>query len=181
MVVSSQTIDKHDHNKTLESLLQPLPSRNIGDPGERLMILGSENDDTEFISMVEDLGATFVIDDHCTGTRYFQEEVDPTGDPLSAIAERYVKRVPCPSKDWPQRKRLDHIVQIAEDYNVQGAILIQQKFCDPHELDIPIIKETLEKKGISTLFLELDVTVPIGQFKTRVEAFLEIIREEDLF
>ncbi|MFW9905242.1 MAG: benzoyl-CoA reductase, bzd-type, subunit N [Candidatus Thorarchaeota archaeon] len=181
MVVSSQTTDKRDHNKALESLLKNLPSRNIGDSGERLMILGSEDDDTEFISMVEDLGATFVTDDHCTGTRYFQDEVDPTDDLLTAIAERYVKRVPCPSKDWPQRTRLNHIVQMAEDYDVQGAILIQQKFCDPHELDIPIIKETLEKKGISTLFLELDVTVPIGQFKTRVEAFLEIIREEDLF
>jgi benzoyl-CoA reductase subunit C len=181
MVVSSQSTDKHDHNKALESLLKPLPSRNIGDPGERLMILGSEDDDTEFISMVENLGATFVIDDHCTGTRYFQEEVNSRGDPLSAIAERYIKRVPCPSKDWPQLIRLDHIVQMAKEYNAQGAILIQQKFCDPHELDIPIIKETLEKNGLSTLFLELDVTVPIGQFKTRVEAFLEIIREEDLF
>jgi len=28
---------------------------------------------------------------------------------------------------------------------------------------------------------QLDVTVPIGQFKTRVEAFLEILREEDMF
>ena len=181
MVVSSQTTDKHDHNEALESLLKQLPSRNIRDPGERLMILGSEDDDTEFISMVENLGAIFVIDDHCTGTRYFQEEVNPTGDPLSAIAERYVKRVPCPSKDWPELTRLDHIVRMVKDYDVQGAILIQQKFCDPHELDIPIIKETLEKNGLTTLFLELDVTVPIGQFKTRVEAFLEIIREEDLF
>ena len=181
MVVSSQMTDKHEHNQALESLLQKLPSRNTGDPGERLMILGSEDDDTEFISMVEDLGATFVTDDHCTGTRYFQEEVDPTGDPLTAIAKRYVKRVPCPSKDWPERTRLDFITRLAKEYDVQGAILIQQKFCDPHELDIPIIKETLEKNGLSTLFLELDVTVPIGQFKTRVEAFLEIIREEDLF
>ncbi len=181
MVVSSQTTDKHDHNEALESLLKQLPSRNVRDPGERLMIVGSEDDDTEFLSMVEDLGATFVIDDHCTGTRYFQEEVNPTGDPLTAIAERYVKRVPCPSKDWPELTRLDHIVRMVKDYDVQGAILIQQKFCDPHELDIPIIKETLEKNGLATLFLELDVTVPIGQFKTRVEAFLEIIREEDLF
>ena len=181
MVVSSQMVDKHEHNQVLESLLQKLPSRNLGDSGERLMILGSEDDDTEFIAMVESLGATFVTDDHCTGTRYFQDEVHLTSDPLTAIAERYIKRVPCPSKDWPERTRLDHIVRMAKDYDVQGAILIQQKFCDPHELDIPIIKETLEKNGLTTLFLELDVTVPIGQFKTRVEAFLEILREEDLF
>ena len=181
MVVSSQTTNKEEHNEALESLLQKLPSRKMGDSGERLMIVGSEDDDTEFIAMVEDLGATFVTDDHCTGSRYFQEEVNLTSNPLTAIAERYVKRVPCPSKDWPERTRLDHIVRMAKDYDVQGAILIQQKFCDPHELDIPIIKETLEKNGLTTLFLELDVTVPIGQFKTRVEAFLEIIREDDLF
>ena len=93
-----------------------------------------------------------------------------------------MKRVPCPSKDWPQRLGLDNIVKLAKEYDIQGAILIQQKFCDPFELTLPAIKEALENDvGIPTIFLEFDVTVPIGQFKTRVEAFLEIIREEDLF
>lgn len=182
MVVSSQMIDKKEHNTELENLIQKLPSRNLDNPGERLMILGSENDDTEFVAMVEDLGAKFVIDDHCTGTRYFNTEVNTNGDDLTAIAERYVKRIPCPSKDWPQRTRLEHILQLAKDYDVQGAIIMQMKFCDPHELDTVAIKEALENDlNVQTLFLEFDVTVPIGQFKTRVEAFLEIIREEDLF
>jgi len=182
MVVSSQMTDKREHNKALEELLEKLPSRSLDEPGERLMILGSEDDDTEFIAMVEDLGSRIVIDEHCTGTRYFYEEVNTNGDALASIAERYVKRVPCPSKDWPERTRLDHIVKLAKEYDVQGAIVMQMKFCDPHELDTPAIKEALENDvGIPTIFLEFDVTVPIGQFKTRVEAFLEIIREEDLF
>ena len=182
MVVSSQMTDKREHNKALEELLEKLPSRSLDEPGERLMILGSEDDDTEFVAMVEDLGARIVIDEHCTGTRYFFEDVNTNGDVLTSIAERYVKRIPCPSKDWPERTRLDHIVKLAKDYNVQGAIVMQMKFCDPHELDTPAIKEALENEvGIPTIFLEFDVTVPIGQFKTRVEAFLEIIREEDLF
>ncbi|MCK5548861.1 MAG: 2-hydroxyacyl-CoA dehydratase, partial [Thermoplasmata archaeon] len=53
--------------------------------------------------------------------------------------------------------------------------------CDPHELDIPAIKKELSSAGIPTLFLEFDVTVPLGQFRTRVEAFLEMLMEEDLF
>jgi len=182
MVVSSQMTDKREHNKALEELLEKLPSRSLDEPGERLMILGSEDDDTEFVAMVEDLGARIVIDEHCTGTRYFYEEVNTNGDALASIAERYVKRIPCPSKDWPKRTRLDHIVKLAKDYDIQGAIVMQMKFCDPHELDTPAIKEALENDvGVPTIFLEFDVTVPIGQFKTRVEAFLEIIREEDLF
>ncbi len=182
MVVSSQMTDKREHNKALEELLQKLPSRNLDNPGERLMILGSEDDDTEFVAMVEDLGARFVIDEHCTGTRYFNTEVDVNEDLLASIAERYIKRIPCPSKDWPQRIRLDYILKLAKEYDVKGAIIMQMKFCDPHELDTVAIKKALEKNlNIQTLFLEFDVTVPIGQFKTRVEAFLEIIREEDLF
>ena len=39
----------------------------------------------------------------------------------------------------------------------------------------------LEKAGVKTLFLEFDVTVPNGQFKVRVEAFLEMLNGEDLF
>ena len=74
-----------------------------------------------------------------------------------------------------------HIVELADEWGVEGAIVIQQKFCDPHELDIPAIRKALEDAGVKTLFLELDVTVPVGQFKIRVEAFLEMLAEEDLF
>ena len=89
--------------------------------------------------------------------------------------------VPCPSKDWPQRTRVAHVLALAKAYNVQGAIVVQQKFCDPHELDIPALTKALNQAGIKTLFLEFDVTVPIGQFRVRVEAFLEMLQEDDLF
>jgi len=183
MVVSSQLTDKEEHSRALKDLLEKLPQRKTGrETGTRLMILGSENDDTEFMNMVESLGATFVIEDHCTGSRYFWNEVIPQKDRLSAIAARYIDRPACPSKDWPERTRLPHIAKLAKDYNAQGVLLIQQKFCDPHELDIPAIRSYLEKNGIPTYFLEFDVTVPAGQFRTRVEAFLETFQlPTDLF
>jgi benzoyl-CoA reductase subunit C len=182
MVVSSQVVDKNEHARIVEETLSELENRTIGRPtGTRLMVLGSENDDVEFVEMVESLGATIVQDDHCTGTRYFWDEVEDGDDPLTAIAERYVSRSPCPTKDWPERKRIDRILQFAKDWDVLGAIIIQQKFCDPHELDIPAIREALEEAGVRVLFLELDVTVPVGQFRIRTEAFLEMLSEDDLF
>lgn len=181
-VVASQMVDKNNYNETLQGILEKLPQRPVEkDSKVRLMILGSENDDTEFLQMVESLGAIFVVDDHCTGSRYFWNEVTPNQNPLEAIASRYVERVPCPSKDWPERTRMEHIKKLAQDWEVQGAIVIQQKFCDPHELDIPATIESLKQIGIPAQFLEFDVTVPLGQFKTRVEAFLEMLREEDLY
>jgi benzoyl-CoA reductase subunit C len=181
-VVASQMVDKREHNKILQEVMAALPERKLADGSPvRLMILGSEDDDTEFVGMVESLGAIFVVDDHCTGSRYFWNKVESNGNLLESIAARYVERVPCPTKDWPERNRIEHIKTLAKEWNVQGAIVIQQKFCDPHELDIPAIMKNLKEVGIPSQFLELDVTVPIGQFKTRVEAFLEMLGEEDLF
>ena len=182
MVVSSQMVDKDEHSQAVEEFLAELPNRKLNrNTGTRLMIVGSEDDDTEFLKMVESLGATVVADDHCTGTRYFWDEVVPNPDPLYAIASRYVDRTPCPTKDWPERRRFPRILQYAKEYDAKGAIIIQQKFCDPHEADIPPLTAYLKENGIPSLFLEFDVTVPLGQFRIRVEAFLETLAQEDLF
>ena len=186
MVWASQLMDKREHNELLRQLLETLPNRRLDrDPGVRLMIIGSENDDREFLEMVESTGATFVIEDHCTGTRYFWDELIPNEDRIQAIADRYLDRIPCPNKDWAtgtgDRKRFPYILQFAQDYRVQGAILTQQKFCHPHELDIPSLRRYLEDNDIPTYFLEFDVTVPVGQFRIRVEAFIEQILAEELF
>ena len=112
---------------------------------------------------------------------YICDQVEPREDRLEAIAARYIDRVPCPTKDWEERSRIQHILELADQWNVAGAIVMQQKFCDPHELDTVAIRKALDEKGIKTLFLEFDVTVPVGQFKVRVEAFLEMLSDEDLF
>ncbi|BBO81005.1 r-phenyllactate dehydratase small subunit [Desulfosarcina ovata subsp. sediminis] len=183
MVLSSQLVDKNEHNAYLQQALENgLKTRLTDrDPGARLMIIGSEDDDMKFIDMVETQGSTIVCDDHCTGSRYFWNEVEPGEDLLQAIAKRYIDRTPCPSKDWPQRRRFDTILDFAKDYRIDGAIIVQQKFCDPHELDKVALLDTLEKSGIKTLCLEFDVTVPLGPMRIRVDAFLETLAGDDLF
>ena len=181
LVASSQMSDKKEHNDMLAKLKEYLPSRPVREPGVRLLIVGSENDDTGVIELLEDLGTTVVIDEHCVGSRYFWNEVIPNSDLLQAIANRYIDRPRCPTKDYERRDRLSFIMTLAKEYSVQGAIILQQKFCDPHECDIPTIRKTLEEAGIPTYFLELDVTVPYGQFKIRLEAFLEMLHADELF
>jgi benzoyl-CoA reductase subunit C len=182
MVASSFMVDKKEHNAELKRILPELKTRQTDrETGARLMIVGSEDDDTAFVNMVESVGATIVVDDHCTGSRYFWNETQHTGDILPDIANRYIDRPACPTKDWEDRRRFPHILQLARDFNVDGAILIQQKFCDPHECDLPPLKEYLNSHDIPTLSLEFDVTVPLGPMRIRVEAFLEMVGEEELF
>ena len=184
VALASQLTDKREHSQALQDLIKELPERNLDrETGTRLMIVGSEDDDREFFEMVEhrlSIPATLVIEEHCTGSRDFWNEVVPQEDRIMAIAARYLDRPPCPSKDWPARQRFNHIAQLVKDYRVEGAIVMQQKFCDPHELDIPALTKFFkEDLGIPTYFLEFDITVPAGQFAVRVEAFLETM--VDLF
>jgi benzoyl-CoA reductase subunit C len=184
VVLSNQMTDKREHSRLLDDVLAGLESRTPPEKsaGTRLLIVGSEDDDLEFFDMVEKSGGTIVTDEHCTGTRYFWNKVELNGKrPLQAIADRYCERPPCPTKDWEVRDRANHILKLAREWDCKGAIVIQQKFCDPHELDTPAIKKHLEDAGIPVLFLEFDVTVPIGQFQVRVEAFLEMLTADDLF
>ena len=182
VVASSFMVDKKEHNAELKRILPQLKSRTLGrETGGRLMIVGSENDDTEFIKMVESVGATVVVDDHCTGSRYFWNYTQFTDDIMQNISDRYLDRPACPTKDWEDRTRFPHILKLARDFNAEGVILIQQKFCDPHECDMVPLKEFLNENDLPTLFLEFDVTVPAGQMRIRVEAFLEMLGVEELF
>jgi benzoyl-CoA reductase subunit C len=180
--LTAQFVDKAEHNAELRKVLAALPARkNDRDEGIRFMTIGSENDDIAFMAMVESVGSTIVIDDQCSGTRYFWNEAKLNGNPVKAIAERYCDRPACPTKDYPNHTRFDHVLGLAKEYKAQAAVFLQQKFCDPHEGDYPDLKRHLEANGIPTLFLEFDITNPIGPFRIRIEAFLETLREDDLF
>lgn len=176
MVLSSMVMDKEEHNHLLEQALTELSSkRDELPPQPRLMMLGSEQDDRDLVMLVESLGARVVIDDHCTGTRYFWTQITPNENHVSSIARRYLEKPPCPLKDLVERHRFQHIMKLAQDFRVQGAILLVQKFCEIHEFDMPAITALLQSHGIPTLYLELDTTLPRGQFRNRIEAFLELL------
>ena len=179
MVVSGQIMDKAEHNVILEKLIPELTSSsNRISKGARLMVVGAGNDDTNLIRNIESWGANIVIDDHCAGSRYFWNEVVPAADRLRSIADRYIQKPPCPIKDYPERRRIPHILELAREFKVKGAVLIQQKRCEPHEYDMPVIESTFNQNKIPTLMLEVDNDTSFEQMRTRVEAFLEMIRME---
>lgn len=179
IVLSSMFMDKEEHNRLLAEALEELPKRpDPPKPGSRLMVVGGENDEAELLSLVEDLGAIFVTDDACMGTRYFGTEVLPQEDLVSAIATRLLAKPPCPLKDVFFERRRAGLLQQIKDYRVEGVLFIQQKFCDPHELDIPVLQRLCNENNIPNFFVELDTTLPRGQLRTRAEAFLEMLQLE---
>jgi benzoyl-CoA reductase subunit C len=145
------------------------------------MTIGSENDDVSFMAMVESVGSTIVIDDQCSGTRYFWNEARMQDDPIATIADRYCERPACPTKDYPAHTRFDHVLKLAKDYNARGGRLPAAEILRPARGRLSGPEAHLEANGIPTLFLEFDITNPLGPFRIRIEAFLETLGEEELF
>jgi benzoyl-CoA reductase subunit C len=180
VILATMVMDKKEANIWLEELLAELKgklpnNKDNGDGKLRLMLIGSGSDDIGFLRLLDSMGMEVVVDEHCIGTRYFWNITPDGADPLAAIADRLIAKPPCPNKDLEEKRRMAFLEELTRDFRVQGVIVMQQKFCDPHQWDAPDIKALMDRAGIPTLFLESDIVVPVGQFRTRVEAFAEMM------
>lgn len=143
---------------------------------KRLMLVGGVCDQPGLHWAVEEAGGAVVWDDLCTGTRYFNGSIDEQAAPIEAIARRYVERAICPTKHLDINYRGEHLIEIVRDKNIHGVIFLMHKFCDPHAFDYPFLRQYLDRAGIPSLLLELEESQRvIGQLRTRLEAFVEMI------
>jgi benzoyl-CoA reductase subunit C len=176
MVLSSQVMDKEEHNKLLRDAIDKLETRQEGFSGPRLMLLGSEITDTGMVDLIESLGATVVIDRVCNGSNYFWNTVIPQKDRILALAFRYMDKPRHPVKDESFRRRVNEIVALAIDYNVQGVVYAIERFCFPHQQDRPAVEKMFKQRLIPIHEIENDGTIHEGEFRNRFEAFIDTIK-----
>jgi benzoyl-CoA reductase/2-hydroxyglutaryl-CoA dehydratase subunit BcrC/BadD/HgdB len=153
--------------------------------GPRIFIDGACLDNIELIKLVEELGGNVVADTLCNGARDSLPRTDVGGDPLRALADRYLGKINCP-KTYRKNKsgtfegdrvsRFGDIGAYAKEFKVDGAILYVYKYCDPFGFEVPARKAYYKSIQVPLLHLE-DVysSGTMGQLKTRVQAFLEMI------
>jgi benzoyl-CoA reductase subunit C len=184
VTLAAQVMDKQECNQMLEQLIQGLEAEPGKEPsGVRLMVTGGACDDLRIFDLIENLNysTNLIFMDSCTAARYFWFEVpEDRPDKLEAIAEGYISRIPCPSKDnvpgTGEKKRFRFIRQFIEEYKPDGVVFLYQRFCSPQSMDIVALKPIIDMLGIPWTELELDTTVPKSQFGTQLEALVEIIK-----
>jgi benzoyl-CoA reductase subunit C len=143
----------------------------------RIMLGGAASDELELIREIEDVGALIVTDALCYGARAFWSPVDTDGDPVKALAQVYLGDLLCPRMyaDYPRRR--DFVLDSVAKADVDGVVLMHNKFCDVHGVDNVQLRLDLEKRDIPVLQLEKEYgsKADIGRIRTRVQAFLERI------
>ena len=129
-------------------------------------------------SIVEGLDAEIVVEETCTGTRYFENEVSAEGDTVDDLvknlADRYMK-INC-ACFTPNDGRIDDVIRFVEEYKADGVINYNLSFCHTYAIEYEKLEKALKEKNIPVLNVETDYSEEdAGQIKTRVEAFLEMI------
>ncbi len=185
VLVASQSIPVEESNELLRGVILDLRKRHDRPTRKpaRLMLVGSEIDDSPLFGLVEDSGANIVVDDACIGTRVYWHDVKTEGDPLNNLAARYLEKVKCPrtvrqltrNREGDLENKFGHIQEMAREFGVNGVILYILRYCDNFGFDVPDLKSYLEKAGLKVLHIEDEYLISSARLKTRVEAFIEMI------
>ncbi|MBD3254819.1 MAG: hypothetical protein GF383_06985 [Candidatus Lokiarchaeota archaeon] len=181
LVRKVQTQDKQESLKMLKKELEQVKQNDTytQDNLKKVLLTGSEIDDSEFIEFLESLGFHIIIDDIGVGTRYFWNQVDESEEPLRALAKFYLKD-PIFSTKFPSYHRLDFLKKLAQDYHVDGVINVAMKFCEPLLYSHPYFDKKFKELEIPYLFIESEYNrESYKQLSTRFEAFAEMIEKEE--
>lgn len=126
------------------------------------------------LRLIEECGAVVVCQENCTGIKSFDQLVDEEADPLTALAERYL-RTPC-SVLSPNTGRLELLGRLADEFKVQGVVDLTWHCCHTYNIEAHEVREFLAGRGLPMLHLETDYAdADTEQLRTRIEAFLEMI------
>jgi len=123
-------------------------------------------------------GATVVGEESCVGERNFGAILDngfsSVEEGIEKIADRYMN-IHC-ACFTPNDERLSDITEMARRLKADGIIHYAIQFCTPYMVEAFKVKKVLDNKRIPFLRIETDYSMEdMGQLKTRIEAFLEMI------
>jgi len=129
------------------------------------------------IKIIEESGAAAVYIENCAGMKQYLHDVSASGSPLDAIADKYLA-TPCSCMS-PNTGRLELLANLAKEYQADGIVDITWVGCHTYNVESRVLREYLLQHGkVPLLQIETDYSPgDNAQIKTRVEAFLEMIRK----
>ena len=168
----------------LEETLEELKTREpdpVNPFRARVMVVGSEVDDIDFIKLVENSGAFVCADRFCYGSLPGRDPIvlNDEEDALTQICRAYMERGQCPRymNTAKMDARRTYVNAMAKEYGADGIIYEQMKFCDPWAYEKMLGSHILrEEFGYPVLAVDRPYAIASsGQMRTRVQAFVESI------
>ncbi|HBA63303.1 MAG TPA: hypothetical protein DCZ20_05550 [Lachnospiraceae bacterium] len=143
----------------------------------RILITGCPTNGVmdKIIRRIEELGADVVGFENCCGPREKKDPIDETKDPITAIAEKYL-RVNC-SVMSPNPGRLEALDVQIDEYQADGVVEVILHACHTFGIESYNVKKFVtEEKKIPYLMINTDYSSgDQAQIDTRLSAFIEML------
>jgi len=178
ILIAGHAMPREQWGAMLEDIIADLEKTPaVSDHKKRLMLVGSANDDVDFIGLIEEGGAIVVADTVCFGSRSYENLVDEKLDPIPTLASHYLNNSICPRMLGGYKDRRSYIRDLANRTAVDGVILQNVRFCDLHGSENGVLERDLEAAGIPCMRLEREYgpLVETGRIRMRLDAFMERI------
>jgi benzoyl-CoA reductase subunit C len=170
-------------DRTVELLRSVLEEPELGTDADNavpIYLFGNVLPDPEAFTLFRSCGVHIAGDSVCTGLRAFRHIGGDNSDPVFLrLARGLLDQPRCARTFEPFRpgKIGEEVLVEARSSHAKGVIAYTVKFCDPYTSRLPAIREVLREAGLPLLVLEGDCTMrSIGQQRTRIEAFVEMLR-----
>ena len=185
-IKSSLLMPKEEHNRLLYQLLSELELKEAGETtkgkGVRLIIDGHMVEPLSLLDLIEEVGGYVVGDNLATGSRCIAEDIRLDGDPLQAIIDQHLASPPFSGYYDPRLDRGQFLLDLVEKNHASGVIFLVPYQCDPYVYDYPDLKKALNKAGVPNLMIQTELsTTSLAQIRTRLQAFMEIVRAGGIF
>lgn len=145
--------------------------------GATIILSGILPNPPQILTLLDDLDVQVGHDDLLNGSRRLLISNEKPGDPFEYMAECYFHMPPCPTRGSSISDRMRHLLSLINATGAKGVIFNVVKFCEPEWFDVPNLQEELKKRGVPSLVLDTELNQGLsGQMKTRLEAFIEIVR-----
>ena len=144
-----------------------------------MAVVGSEIDDPSLTKMLEDCGAMVVVDRYCYGSTPGREVIELKDDEpaLDQICRHYMLVSECARyiADEKVQQRRDTADRLAKEYNADGIIYEQMKFCDFWGFERALVSYIMSTEmGWPVLSIDRPYNAKSsGQLRTRFQAFVE--------
>ncbi len=126
------------------------------------------------VRAIEESGGVVVAYENCTGAKQMDRLVDETKDPIEAIAERYLA-IGC-SVMTTDENRYQLLEKLCKQFHVDGVVEMTLQACHTYAIETTYIKRKVVDMGLPYINVETDYsTSDVGQLKTRMEAFIEML------
>jgi len=168
--------DKKEVSSLIKEFVSEAEKRAPSKKGTRIVLAGKVAEPVEIISEIESAGFHIVDDLLVNGSRYVESEVDLNKEPITALVEAQLNKIPIAGFYHRKESRSKRIIKRVKDSQAQAVIYLIQKFCEPYEMEVVGVEEDLKKAGIPVLRLETDYQQSsLAPLRTRIDAFYEML------